>query len=153
MTERRREHLKSLSLPKGLCSNMREQEQKIETIRQQPASPLDTVVGKLSFLHEVLSDFLFFIRKTHPFKRKSIQQYWEDFLKFNISSGSVKCRQKQRVRTRRLPALWSNDRRHSSQGGPLGGLTSSFHFPPSKVTSTVYHFFWVGCSLTKLIKL
>lgn len=73
MTERRSERLKSLSLPKGLCSNMGEQEQEIETTRQQTASPLDTAVGELSFLHEVLSDFLFFIRKTHPFKRKSIQ--------------------------------------------------------------------------------
>lgn len=88
MTEWRRQLLKSLRLPKGPSGDVGELRQVLQTIRQETSSPPDTAVGQLPFLHGVLSDFLFFIRKTRPFKRKSIREYWKNFSKFTISSGS-----------------------------------------------------------------
>lgn len=43
-----------------------ELEQIIHTLRQETASPLDTVVSKPSFLHKVLSDFFFFNKVDSP---------------------------------------------------------------------------------------
>lgn len=112
----------------GPSGDVAELQQVLQTIRQETSSPPDTAIGQLPFLHGVLSDFLFFIRKTHPFKRKSIREYWKNFTKFSISSGSAECRQKQRVRTRQSPEHWSSNRRHSSQGGLVGWQVTSL--PP-----------------------
>ena len=51
--------LKSSSLPQGRPRDDRSLEEVIHATGQETASPLESVVGKLSFHHEALADFFF----------------------------------------------------------------------------------------------